>query len=417
MNNVAYDPAMALDEAAFTRDVVEGLVPSRGVTWLYGPSMSLKSFAAMSMAAAVATGSPWLSRATQKAVVIYVGAEGGVSLHVRRAAAERALGASGGMAVVQEAPQLDRATGAWALRGIIDAVCATLIGLPCGLFEGGKIAEYAKLPEWRLAHAAREGARMRLLELRRAVKEGQAVSLDVLDEAEERLRVTRLNLEAEQDKAFGRNGAAYGEAYARYFEDRGLYCEDVVPVLCVIDTYAQTSSDDARENVSAYIKNLRAIIDEVGDAIDLSFVVIDHATKSGGSYLGSVAKLNDVDSQLELTRNGKALIATLTQVKSKDSCESAPLHLSARPFEVEHKGRVLSTLVVDEGQAVPKNPALVLELLAELGGSTKRRELRDAFRAQKKGIKVTSADIAFKRALEGLGRSIVIEGDTIHFPT
>jgi RecA-family ATPase len=417
MNNVAYDPAMALDEAVFAQDVVEGLVPSRGVTWLYGPSMSLKSFAVMSMAAAVATGSPWLSRATQKAVVIYVGAEGGVSLHVRRAAAERALGAFGDLVVVQEAPQLDRASGAWALRGIINAVCATLVGNTPDMFAAAKTAEYAKSPDWVAANREYIAARMQLSKFRRADKAGEVVPSDVMNAAEWQVKTEAAKREREAEKAFGRSGAAYEEAHARYLEDIGRYSDDIVPVLCVIDTYAQTSSDDARENVSTYIKNLRAIIDEASEAIDLSFVVIDHATKSGGSYLGSVAKLNDVDSQLELSRNGKALIATLTQVKSKDSCESAPLHLSARPFEVEHKGRVLSTLVVDEGQAVPKNPSLVLELLAELGGSAKRRELRDAFRAQKKGIKVTSADIAFKRALEGLGRSIVIEGDTIRSPT
>ena len=337
-------PLGALSRAASRADMVEDLVPSKGITWMYGPSMSFKSFVALSMASAVAAGSNWMDRSTVESVVVYIGAEGGDALHIRRAAAQ---GDGGGLLLmVQERPQLDTPAGLFELRSIFSS-------LLCLEWDG--VAERPEYVNRSVQHAASE----------------------------------------------------------------------VVSVLCIIDTYSQTAGGDEKAQVSAYIKNLRDMIDEAGEGslIDLSFVVIDHATKAGGSYLGSVAKLNDVDSQLEVVRGAGKSSVCVHQRKSKEGPGSEPVFIEMEEFSfagyVDGNGRPLRTLraicgskAKALGEGISGKAALFLELLTDAGDAVTDETLRRTFyghASHGEGARPDSVAKAYRRAKERLLADKLIE--------
>jgi hypothetical protein len=343
--NVWANPVSVLASAKDRRDIVEGLVPDKGIAWLYGTSMSFKTFIAMSIAQAASTGSGWMGRETERCLVVYVGAEGGLSLHARRAGAEIAAGCTGDLCVVTERPLLDTTGGQERLRGILGA----LLGLD------------------------------------------------------------------------GVSGPDLG-----VYENERCLKDEVLAVLVIVDTYSQTSSGDEKANVSAYIKGLRDLIEEMGEN-RLAFLVVDHATKSGGTYMGSVAKLNDVDSQLEVTRSGRDMRATLAQRKVKDGVESAPIVVelveqSLEPFEDAY-GNALKTLVVRDGTRAAKlasvaegKAGVVLAILEEEGGRCDIEALRRMFAADGSNaeIKPDSVARAFRRAIDTLtGNDLVRVSGTL----
>ena len=331
------NPEVVLKSASERADVVQGLIPERGVTWLYGPSMSFKSFIAMDLAVAVSARSDWLGKRVEESIVVYVGAEGGDALHVRRAAAEAGV-VPGLLFVLQERPQLDTPRGVAHLNAIF-----------LGLFGWGEMPE--------------EGS-----------------------------------FEAEVSAAYDREEVR--DMIATY-----------TSVVCIIDTYSQTSSGDDKFNVAAYIKTLRDLI-EMANREDwrLSFVVVDHATKAGGSYIGSVAKLNDVDSQLEVAREGASLRATIHHRKAKDGpeCEPIPVEMVNHVFEYcDAYGDPLKTLVVRDGTRAAKlaeiadgKAGTLLALLPDDGRGAEEGLLRDKFLAHptNSGLKADSAGKAWRRA-------------------
>lgn len=351
------NPALVLEQAKDRRDIVEGLVPEGGITWLYGASMSYKTFVAMSIAQAASTGADWMGRKTERCVVVYVGAEGGLSLHARRAGADLAVGGTGELFVVTERPALDTRLGQLRLRGILGGLT------DAGLFND----EYADPAE----DATHEGA-----------------------------------LSAYQQVGAG---------------------EDAMALLVVIDTYSQTSGGDDKANVSAYIKGLRDVIDEVqsGGLLRAAVIVIDHATKAGGSYMGSVAKLNDVDSQIEVVRNKS--LATIYHRKVKDGVESEPIVVALESIDLPYQdayGKPLTTLVVRDGAKAAKiaevsegKAGVLLRILEDEGGVCREEVARRLFAGDpaNEGIKGESVARAFKRCKETLLRSEAIElvGDSL----
>lgn len=355
------NPAEVLASASERYDIVEGLVPDSGLTWLYGASMSFKTFVAMSIAAAASTGSDWMGRKTEQCLVVYVGAEGGLSLHARRAGAELAAGEFGALCVVTERPALDTRLGQVRLRGILQ-------GLTGSIFADN---DYEDLEE----------------------------------------------------------DAVFTGAYAAYTPPEEHDYEAVAAVLVIIDTYSQTSGGDDKSNVSAYIKGLRDMIEDASETgWRLSFVVVDHATKAGGSYMGSVAKLNDVDSQIEVVRNASSNRATLYHRKVKDGIESEPIAVELIPKVlgeyVDAYGKPITTLVVKDGAKAAKiaelaegKAGVVLTLLEDEGGRCDDETLRKMFAAHKsnEGIKPESVARAYKRAKENLQEAAVIavEGDVL----
>lgn len=352
------DPSEVLATAHERFDIVEGLVPDRGITWLYGASMSFKTFVAMSIAAAASTGSDWMGRKTEDCLVVYVGAEGGMSLHARRAGAELAAGAVGSLCVATERPALDTRLGQIRLRGILK-------GLQPKVFDEENYDDIAE---------------------------------DVI----------------------------FSGAVKAYSPDESLDYEEAQAVLVIIDTYSQTSGGDDKSNVSAYIKGLRDMIDDANWRV--SFLVVDHATKAGGSYMGSVAKLNDVDSQIEVVRNGQTNRATLYHRKVKDGIESEPVSVEMVPKVlgdyVDAYGKPISTLVARDGSKAAKiaevadgKAGVILTLLEDEGGRCDDETLRKLFAAHRsnEGIKAESVTRAYKRGKENLQDAalIAIEGETI----
>jgi len=220
-------------------------------------------------------------------------------------------------------------------------------------------------------------------------------------------------------------GRSQNPSEAAYRKAKGAYTECPLlgfdlshkNMLCIIDTYAQTAEDDNRTNVSAYIKNLRTLVEEAhSEGVTLSFLVVDHVTKEGSTYLGSVAKINDVDSQLEVSRLRKSMLATITQTKSKDGAESAPMSVEMTPFEIrgytDASGRPLSTLVARDGSssaaALALNPegnsAMILDMLQGAEGLMAEVDLKASFKQVKiaAGVKPESADKAYRRAMQSL---------------
>jgi hypothetical protein len=337
------NPSLVLATAKERRDIVEGLIPEKSVTWMYGASMSFKTFVAMSIAAAASRGADWMGRKTERCLVLYVGAEGGMSLHARRAGAELAAREAGDLCVATVRPMLDEREGQIRLRGM-------LAGLHPNLF----------------------------------------------DEPDNPAEAVVFNAAAEA-----------------YQTEDGKGFDDAPAVLVVIDTYSQTSGGDDKANVSAFLKGLRDMIEEAGE-YRLSFLVIDHATKAGGSYVGSVAKLNDVDSQIEVVRDGQSLRATLHHRKVKDGIESEPVALELEQIGLVYEdayGRELSTLVVKDGTRAAKiasvaegKAGVVLRLLEDEGGRCEDDVLRRLFsaHASNEGIKAESVARAYKRAKENL---------------
>ena len=354
------NPALVLETAHERYDIVEGLVPDQGLTWLYGASMSFKTFAAMSLAVAASSGTDWMGRKTELCLVVYLGAEGGMSLHARRAGAELAAGTFGALCVAAERPLLDTRLGQIRLRGILQGLTGSIFGSP----------EY----------------------------------------------------DLEED-------AVYAGAVGAYTPEVGDY-EDQMAVLVIIDTYSQTSGGDDKVNVSAYIKGLRDMIEDAQEqgGWRLSFVVVDHATKAGRSYMGSVATLNDVDSQIEVVRTASSNRATMYHRKVKDGIESVPISLELVPKVldgyVDAYGKPIATLVVKDGAKAAKiaevadgKAGVILGLLEDEGGRCDDDTLRKLFVAHRsnEGIKAESVARAYKRGKENLQEAaiIAVEGDSV----
>ncbi len=65
---------------------IDGIVPERGLTIIYGPSGAYKTFLALDWALCVASGLPWNGREVRVGSVVYVAAEGAYGLRKRVAA-------------------------------------------------------------------------------------------------------------------------------------------------------------------------------------------------------------------------------------------------------------------------------------------------------------------------------------------
>lgn len=73
--------------------LVKGVLPSKGLGMIYGPSGSSKGFFVLDLAAAVASGKPWLGNKTMKVPVVIVNLEGGAAFPNRLHAWQKKFGA------------------------------------------------------------------------------------------------------------------------------------------------------------------------------------------------------------------------------------------------------------------------------------------------------------------------------------
>ncbi len=63
--------------------LIDNILVDGGISSLYGPPESTKSFMAIDMALCIATGTPWHGRAVQRGFVLYIAAEGGPGIGKR----------------------------------------------------------------------------------------------------------------------------------------------------------------------------------------------------------------------------------------------------------------------------------------------------------------------------------------------
>lgn len=75
--------ATELEPNLEANDFVEGMLRTNGMSVMYGPSNSGKSFAVLDLAVAVASGQKWYGRECDKGVVIYLAAEGATGVQNR----------------------------------------------------------------------------------------------------------------------------------------------------------------------------------------------------------------------------------------------------------------------------------------------------------------------------------------------
>lgn len=393
-----WSPLAALKNAAETKWLIDGVIPAGSINWLVAPPQSLKTFVALDMATCIANGRPWHGRETDGAVVLYLAAEGGNDIHVRRAAMDMVANDTGPLCIAQMRPRLDEHCGLATLLGLVSRVTHTtgyMIGLDFP--ENGAYYSYA----WEKYLTETERARSDALEAADDMDGARAYGI----------RLARPRFDA------------WDEAMAKVTDD---LCETVTTVcpklaktvFLVIDTYSQTSADDVKGTVSAYIKTLRDLQDKataLGGTVTV--LVVDHTTKSGESYMGSLAKEGDSDTMLELDRHGNSYGVTLKCAKMKMAVPFAPIHLELCPFVLEGYtdalGRPLTSLIVGDGEQAHKvrraagaesdtAAAIVLGLVGE--SSTSEGELRRLFTAHPANAqkKAESVSRTFRRALDSL---------------
>jgi hypothetical protein len=230
-----WSPLPALQHAQDAQWLIDDVVPLGGITWMVAAPESFKTFIALDMASCVAKGQPWKGRGTRHSVVLYLAAEGGNDVHVRRAAADIANGGPGYLRIVQMRPRLDEGAGLGSLIGLAYGVTGPTVGIKFpdahAHFMGDLALSYLSADE--------QSEFERRLEC-----EDDALVVCVSDYAEELAR-PRYN-------AFDK---AMAEAIDLFLGStpQGLH-EVAMDLFLVIDTFSQTSADDTKATVSKYIK-------------------------------------------------------------------------------------------------------------------------------------------------------------------
>ncbi|MFG6594862.1 AAA family ATPase [Sulfitobacter sp. 1A13368] len=152
------------------------------------------------------------------------------------------------------------------------------------------------------------------------------------------------------------------------------------PALVIFDTYAQTAPDDNKNTVTAYTK---ALVDLTKRFPSLAVLVIDHTTKEGGTWMGSQAKLGNIDMMAMAVRRGDEV--TLTMRAGKGKVKNAKpfndIKLAARVVDLGCKdadGENAANLVLDYQRYSLTSTQTAM--LALIGDGTTYGELRDAWK-------------------------------------
>jgi hypothetical protein len=102
--------------------VVDGVIPSGEITVLFGKSGSMKSFVALDLAIAIATGQPWHGRAVKKSLVVLITPEGARGFSVRLQGACERAGLTEPPMTLQVSQQLVPLNNAEVLRQVLRSV-------------------------------------------------------------------------------------------------------------------------------------------------------------------------------------------------------------------------------------------------------------------------------------------------------
>jgi RecA/RadA recombinase len=463
-----WNPLAALKLASTTRWLVDGVIPANSIVWMAGAPACGKTFAMLEIAACVSSGRDWMGRQCDHAAVVYVAAEGGTDIHVRRAAAELAAGKACHMRVVQARPQIADKKGLETISALLDEVRAdwrcekapdTLrkfmlaqlrkhsdydIELAKKSLTKEEQEAFESLAKLGRARTKRDGLTERMADGRLTDDEVGRLS-DVLASTRREIKTLETQLqpmvcEVGQETDLEEVEIALEDwAWGLALDRQPQHVIDILTcrfwrlppagtpsdkILLVIDTYSQTAADDTKAIVSQYIKNLRGLIEQVEQQGGvLSVVVIDHLNKSGESYMGALAKQGDSDAMIEVTRRGQ-LVTLSCPDKMKTARPFDPIHLEMVPYELEGypdtQGRPLTSLVMKDGTKTQRTrevtgtnnetaPATVLGLLG--GEDCTLEDLRARFIAHpsNEGKKADSVRRTFTRALKTLTTDEIVQ--------
>lgn len=429
-----WSPLAALKRTSETKWLIDGVIPSGSINWMVAAPSSFKTFLALDMAACIASGRTWHGHETDQAVVLYVAGEGDDDIHVRRAAAEMAAGDTGPLRLVQMRPRLDEPHGLASLLALVQGVTdgyrygGTGLAFP-EVNAHSDAVYYGKgylTPDEQVAHD--------FVRLEAAPDDDEPPSAHRIYNAHldlvQRLGYDMDNMEFKPEALRSRFNA-WDEAMAQVDDMDGLQfpggldTRTAKHVFLVIDTYSQTSADDAKGTVSRYIKTLRDLQEKaaaLGGVVTV--LVVDHTTKSGDSYMGSLAKLGDSDTMIEVDRHGTDNAVTIKSLKMRSGANFEPIHLNLVPFTLEGftdaQDRPLMSLVVSDGEQAHRirkaagaagdtAAALVLTVLTGAGECNKA-DLRQRYSEHptNKGKSEETVKRAFNRALLHLTESDIV---------
>lgn len=428
----AWSPLDALKRASETKWLIDGVIPSGSINWMVASPESFKTFIALDMATCIANGRNWHERETDAAMVLYVAGEGGNDIHIRRAAADMSADDTGPLCIVQKRPRLDEPQGLASLLALVYAMTNERVKFPeIAAYGRDSVSKYLT-PDERIKYDALDSGDMAAIAKAYGWRKQADVPGEIDDAGDFAREVSRHRYNA------------WDEAIASVLDDGQIYPDHAIGqtwknILLVVDTYSQTSADDTKGVVSRYIKTLRDLQDKAGafGAI-VTVMVIDHTTKSGETYMGSLAKEGDTDTMIEVVRHGNSHAVTLKCSKMKMAVPFTPIHLELKKVMLEGYqdalGRPLTSLIVSDGEQAHKvrkasgatndtAAAIVIGLLTEAGNSNES-ELRQLFTAHQSnaGKKADTVARTFRRALVNLTgiNAICIDSDgvlTLPLPT
>jgi hypothetical protein len=451
-------PLEALQGAENRPRLIDGVIAPNTINWMVAPPEAFKTFIAIHMGVCIASGRPWHGRPTKKTAVLYLSAEGGVDIHIRRAAADTAANdTSKDFWVAQARPRIDDEEGFGFLCGA--ALHPRGDDDPINLRLGYRYSEFLKIKNLN----EEEKRRFQVLD---ADGSGEIADYPYPLNREQWDKVCEAfgykkwdrNLPPEKQKShpflrvvFDKEKGEYLQELhlEEYFEsleiahrykgydlgfargDQGAFYREWESVLIIIDTYSQTSSDDEKSTVSRYIKTLRDVQDlaaKMKYPATITFLVIDHTTKQGDTYRGSLAKLGDCDTMMKVERPNKERFATLKCLKSKMGSPFSSIDLELKPIEIEGfsdaLGRPISSLYVDSvgeanrllrpaGDTPDSAMAQVFKLMSE-SGPVRSEKLRQKFidLEANRDKKPESIKKAYARAIENLKVRQLIREDS-----
>lgn len=445
-------PIKALQDTEKSLWLIEGVIAPNTINWMVASPESFKTFIALDMAACIASGRPWHGRSTKQTRVLYLSAEGGDDIHIRRAAIDTAADdTSEKLCNAQARPRIDDEEGLGFLSyamGHTNHPSSTNFRLGF-LYEhsvkikhinqeekiryealGGDCTDNIDDYSWNL-HKEQWNKVCDAFGYERwnknAPPEKQASHkyLEMIFDKKDNQYKQQLNLAKyfdELDISQRYKGYDFGYAQA---EKLVPYWHASGNMLVIIDTYSQTSCDDEKSTVSRYIKTLRDVQDkgaslgsEFRPPESITFLVIDHTTKQGDTYMGSLAKLGDCDTMMKVERPNKGRFATLKCLKKKVGTPFSPIHLELKPIELgdckDGLGRPISSLYVDSAEGVtqsrqtssdsPESAAAQVFKLIHVHAPIMLDDLRQKFieHESNQGKKLESVKRAFNRALDSI---------------
>jgi hypothetical protein len=445
-------PLKSLQGAQKSNWLIDGVIAPNTINWMVASPESFKTFIALDMAACIASGRPWHGRPTKEADVLYLSAEGGDDIHIRRAAIDIAANdTSKKFLIAQARPRIDDEEGFGFLCSAMgDTMHPNRINLRLGVDYEQSVKIKHLNQEEKIRYEALGGGTVDVIDDYpwNLHKEQWNRVCDAFgyEKWNKNLPPEKQEIHEYLEVIFDKEKNQYMQELklAKYFYNLDISCrykgydlgyaqaDNLLPYSClpdnlliVIDTYSQTSCDDEKSTVSRYIKTLRDVQDKgaslgckYGPPVSITFLVIDHTTKQGDTYMGSLAKLGDCDIMMKVERPSKGRFATLKCIKKKIGPPFSPIHFELKPIDFDGfpdgQGRPISSLYVDSVDCAhqsrhssidsPESAAAQVFNLIHLHAPIMSDDLRQKFiyHESNQGKKLESVKRAFNRALDTL---------------